>query len=154
MRRRQNTRLRVRLSVGTRRWSIRVRVINAARVGVNISADAELCPLTDILPDPHLAHGFAGAGREGCASSFGIGLRVTRAGAKKAVCVEEISGATARSVRKDFRSMPTRTIRKTLTFNHPFLLRRVLPAADYRVVTDEMTDRAIVLCSLPACFRP
>ena len=36
--------------------------------------------------------------------------------------------------------MTTRTTTKTVTFAHPFLLKgidRILPAGDYRVVTDE-----------------
>lgn len=36
--------------------------------------------------------------------------------------------------------MTTRTNTKTVTFAHPFLLKgidRILPAGDYRVVTDE-----------------
>lgn len=36
--------------------------------------------------------------------------------------------------------MTTRTTRTTVTFRHPFLLKgveRVIPAGDYRVVTDE-----------------
>src|SRR6266851_833253 len=41
---------------------------------------------------------------------------------------------------RGFRSMLTRTTDKTVVFSNPFLLKgvdRILPAGDYRVVTDE-----------------
>src|SRR5271155_729059 len=42
--------------------------------------------------------------------------------------------------KRRYNSMTTRTISKTVTFAHPFLLKgidRILPAGDYRVATDE-----------------
>ena len=49
--------------------------------------------------------------------------------------------------------MTTRTTTKTVTFAHPFLLKgidRILPAGDYRVVTDEELIEGV---SLPVYRR-
>jgi hypothetical protein len=50
--------------------------------------------------------------------------------------------------------MIARTLSKTVVFSKPFLLKgvdRILPAGDYRVVTDEELDRRIVISGLPPC---
>ena len=51
--------------------------------------------------------------------------------------------------------MTTRTTTKTVTFAHPFMLKgidRILPAGDYRVVTDEELIEGVFLSSLRSRF--
>ena len=48
--------------------------------------------------------------------------------------------------------MTMRTTERIVTFHRPFCLNgvdRVLPPADYRVVTDEETHRGTVVCGIP-----